>query len=363
MRGIRNTPGVAHVVVVAPDSALEESRRAAEGGLDGATLQLTVVAGGAQRADSVAAGLRALPRDIGIVLVHDAARALAPPEVFSRVVAAVRHGHAAVVPGLPVVDTVKQVTAREVVSATLDRTSLRAVQTPQGFLRETLERAHATQRGATDDAGMVESMGGQVVVVPGHERGMKITTPADLDRAATWLSPQPAPGAPVLVVLAGLPGVGKTTLARLLSARLGAAHLRVDTVEVALERAGMEQIGPAGYAVLYEVAVDQLAVGRPVVADTVNPWTLTRQAWAQVAARGGARLLQVEVQCSDEGEHRRRVEHRTSDIDGHQLPSWRASSQRDYTPWVEAELRLDTAAADPDALVEVIVTALASGDD
>jgi 2-C-methyl-D-erythritol 4-phosphate cytidylyltransferase len=129
----------------------------------------------------VAAALAAVPDRYGIVLVHDAARALAPPELVERVAAAVREGHAAVIPALPVVDTIKHVHATGEVVATLDRSVLRAVQTPQGFLRSVLEKAHAAAVDEhTDDAGMAERIGVTVWTVPGEEAALKITRPMDL---------------------------------------------------------------------------------------------------------------------------------------------------------------------------------------
>ena len=181
-------PEVAHVVVVAPASHL------AEAGAVASRAQrpddVTVVAGGAERTDSVAAGLAALRRDDGIVLVHDAARALAPPSLFSRLVREVRNGHPAVVPGLPLADTVKQVDSRGRVVATPDRASLRAIQTPQAFLREVLEHAHTAAAGslATDDAALVERVGGHVRVVDGDPMAFKITTADDLATAERHLA-------------------------------------------------------------------------------------------------------------------------------------------------------------------------------
>ncbi len=148
-----------------------------------------VVVGGAARTDSVAAGLAALPADVDVVLVHDAARCLAPATLVLAVVQAVCEGHPAVVPGLAVTDTIKQVDASGAVLHTPDRASLRAVQTPQGFDRATLQRAHAQAAvGAhTDDAGLVEALGTPVLVVPGDPLALKITTPADLAHAERLL--------------------------------------------------------------------------------------------------------------------------------------------------------------------------------
>lgn len=145
-----------------------------------------VVAGGVQRSDSVRAALRAAP-PADVVLVHDAARCLTPPSLFVDVVAAVRAGAPAVVPGLPVVDTIKSVDGAEAVTGTVDRSALRAVQTPQGFDFSMLTAAYAAaDADFTDDAGLVESQGTPVQIIPGDPMAFKITTPWDLD-IATWL--------------------------------------------------------------------------------------------------------------------------------------------------------------------------------
>jgi len=122
------------------------------------------------------------------VLVHDAARCLTPVAVFDRVVAAVAAGAVAVVPGTVVVDTIKQVDESGFVVGTPDRAALRAVQTPQGFRRDVLKRAHAVSSAATDDAGLVERLGERVLVVEGDPRALKVTTPADLETAARLLA-------------------------------------------------------------------------------------------------------------------------------------------------------------------------------
>ncbi len=185
--------GVTEIVVLAPTGHRTEMRDALHN-LDIPTgVRVTVVDGGPERRDSVALGLAVLSDEVGIVLVHDAARALTPVTVFDGVVAAVRAGHAAVVPTVPVVDTLKEVRATptgEAVVATIDRSMVRVAQTPQGFLRETLTRAHNEVdrgHGSTDDAGMVEAMGPRVFTVPGDPRSMKITTSHDLAVADVWL--------------------------------------------------------------------------------------------------------------------------------------------------------------------------------
>jgi 2-C-methyl-D-erythritol 4-phosphate cytidylyltransferase len=145
-----------------------------------------VVAGADTRSGSVRSGLRAVPDDVRVVVVHDAARPLAPGSLFAAVVAAVRAGADAAVPGLPVADTVKQVAGGQVVR-TIDRTALVTVQTPQAFDATALRSAHAGNADAPDDAALVEAAGGRVDVVPGHPRALKLTGPDDLVVAAALL--------------------------------------------------------------------------------------------------------------------------------------------------------------------------------
>ncbi|WP_232064576.1 2-C-methyl-D-erythritol 4-phosphate cytidylyltransferase [Mycobacterium cookii] len=144
----------------------------------------TVVAGGANRGDSVSRALAAVTdgENPDFVLVHDAARALTPPDLVVRVVEALRAGHPAVIPVLPLSDTVKAVDANGAVLGTPDRAGLRAVQTPQGFATDLLLRAYQQAGTAdfTDDASLVERIGGQVQVVPGDPLAFKITTRLDL---------------------------------------------------------------------------------------------------------------------------------------------------------------------------------------
>ena len=145
--------------------------------------------GGATRSASVRAGLAALPEEIGIVVVHDAARPLAESAIFDRVVAAVREGADGAVPGVPVADTVKRVDRTGTVVDTIPRDELMIVQTPQAFRADVLRAAaHAAAPEATDDAAVVEAAGGRVVVVAGATDNFKITEPADLDRAAEVLA-------------------------------------------------------------------------------------------------------------------------------------------------------------------------------
>jgi 2-C-methyl-D-erythritol 4-phosphate cytidylyltransferase len=193
VRRVCRADGVACVVVAAPVGRADDVRALIAAEIPD-PVALIVVDGGATRAESVLAALTAAPEQIPVVLVHDAARAFAPPELIERVAAAVRAGHDAVIPVLAVVDTVKEVDASGHVVRTLDRTALRAVQTPQGFRRDVLVAAHAADgspNGITDDAGLVERLGVAVYCVPGAEAALKITHPADLALAQARIDDGP----------------------------------------------------------------------------------------------------------------------------------------------------------------------------
>ncbi|RLP85059.1 2-C-methyl-D-erythritol 4-phosphate cytidylyltransferase [Micromonospora sp. BL4] len=184
VRRLAAAPSVHTIVVAAPAAEVT-----AVGELLAPVAPVTVVPGGAERQASVAAALAAVPAGPTIILVHDAARALTPPELVESVAAAVRDGRDAVIPVLPVVDTIKEVGAGEVVLGTVDRSALRAVQTPQGFRRSVLTAAHAAAGDSlTDDAGLVEKQGIAVSCVPGSEYALKITRPFDLALAEHLLA-------------------------------------------------------------------------------------------------------------------------------------------------------------------------------
>ncbi len=194
LRGVEASGIASAVSVAVPAGDTVMRSLCAEAGV---SVPLSVVDGGQTRAHSVRAALQALPADLDAVLVHDAARALTPPEVFHRVAAALAAGAAAVIPAVPVTDTIKATAptppeqagiAPRTVTGTPDRSQLRAVQTPQGFDAALLRSAHqaaehfddARAAAVTDDAMLAESVGAAVYVVEGSEMSLKITTPLDL---------------------------------------------------------------------------------------------------------------------------------------------------------------------------------------
>ncbi len=184
IRALTSARSVTLVVVAAPPDDVDEVRALLKA--DESDCEVRVIAGGDTRQDSVARALQCLPEAVDVVLVHDAARPLVPPELVDAVTSAVRSGACAVVPGGRVVETP-------------DRSSMRAIQTPQGFDRQVLQAAHAAadldDPSVTDDAGLVERLGQPVLVIPGHEEAFKVTRPLDLVLAEAILARRRASGA------------------------------------------------------------------------------------------------------------------------------------------------------------------------
>lgn len=165
---------------------------------------------------------------------------------------------------------------------------------------------------------------------------------------------------PFLLVLSGLPGVGKTTLSRAMSRRTGAVFLRIDAIESAIVSSALDVYNAedAGYLAANNLARENLELGHSVIADAVNPVQIARDAWSAIASQTGARLVNVEIVCSDRSIHRQRIEERSADLPGHRLPDWQAVEGRDYTVWQPAPLVIDTANRTVEECVEVLLTAV-----
>lgn len=145
-----------------------------------------------------------------------------------------------------------------------------------------------------------------------------------------------------LYIFSGFPGSGKSTLAQLLGVHVGAAYIRIDTIEQALRELCSIEVQGEGYRLAYRVAADNLRLGISVVADSCNPIELTRREWERVAGGAGAQYVNVEVVCSDLREHRKRVEARVSTVPGLRLPTWRDVTEREYEGWTVDRVVLDT---------------------
>ncbi len=164
----------------------------------------------------------------------------------------------------------------------------------------------------------------------------------------------------MLIILAGLPGSGKSTVGRELARRLAVIYLRIDTMEQAIIRSslGVETAEEAGYLAGYGVAVDNLRLGRTVIADSVNPVEESRTGWRAAAAEAGCEAIDVEMICSDAVEHRRRVETRATDIKGLTLPTWQDVMDREYVPWDRDHVVVDTAGKTIDDCIDELLAHL-----
>lgn len=165
---------------------------------------------------------------------------------------------------------------------------------------------------------------------------------------------------PVLVVIGGLPATGKSTIATEVARTTAIPYVRVDRIEQAIVAWSTlsHPVGPVGYAVAHQLALEQLLLGLDVIVECVNPVALTRDAWSSTATTGGAGFVEVEVSCSDRAEHRRRVESRVSDVDGLVKPTWAEVVDRDYEPWDRTPLRLDTATTSVASAAQRVTAAL-----
>jgi len=176
----RIAPAVQQIIVTAP-AGYEDHIKALVGD------DISVVTGGATRSQSIRLGLAAVNPEAQFILVHDAARSLASTALAQSIIASLQSGEAAVIPGLPEVDTVNVIDSDGYVLSAPDRASLRIIQTPQGFCASVLREAHKSAADATDDASLVSKLGHKVRVIAGEEQAIKITTPADLAIAMTFL--------------------------------------------------------------------------------------------------------------------------------------------------------------------------------
>jgi predicted kinase len=166
----------------------------------------------------------------------------------------------------------------------------------------------------------------------------------------------------VLVVIGGLPATGKSTIATALARQTATPYVRVDRIEQAIVDWSplSHPLGSVGYAVAHELAREQLQLGLDVIVECVNPIAVTRDGWVGTAATAGAALIEVEVTCSDEAEHRRRVETRRSDVDGLAKPTWTAVVEREYEPWTRERLVIDSTTTSPENAADSIAAEMTS---
>tara|TARA_B100002003_G_scaffold236806_1_gene253188 strand:+ start:171 stop:677 length:507 start_codon:yes stop_codon:yes gene_type:complete len=152
----------------------------------------------------------------------------------------------------------------------------------------------------------------------------------------------------MLYIFGGLPATGKTELSKYLSSSMGAVHIRIDTIEQELKNVGLKNLYDEGYKIAFAIALENLKNGLSVVADSTNPVLESREAWISVANKASSPFTEIEVICSDENEHKERVERRQTDIPNLLLPSWESVTLRDYHSWKTVRIVIDTAGKTPE---------------
>lgn len=182
-----------------------------------------------------------------------------------------------------------------------------------------------------------------------------------MNRPPPWRYNQPEDHA-LLIVFGGLPGAGKTTLAKAVVKKYAAVYLRIDTIEMAIRSSNVlrDDVGPAAYVSAYWVAEENLRLGQAVVADSANALQITRDSWAQVARNALVSLVEVEVVCSDAAELRRRIESRPPDLDGLPPLTWESVCERKYEKWSTPHLVIDTARKSASEAQHELIERLAS---
>jgi len=148
---------------------------------------------------------------------------------------------------------------------------------------------------------------------------------------------------PILYIFSGLPGAGKSTLAKNISKILKAVYIRIDTIEQGIRDLCKFDVQAEGYGLAYKIVEDNLKIGNNVISDQCNPINLTRKEWNEVAIKNNCKYMNIEVLCSNKEEHKNRIENRKAEVENLKLPSWKEVMEREYESWNEKHITIDTA--------------------
>jgi predicted kinase len=148
---------------------------------------------------------------------------------------------------------------------------------------------------------------------------------------------------PILYIFSGLPGTGKSTLAKNISKKLNAVYVRIDTIEQGIRDLCKFDVQAEGYGLAYKIVEDNLKIGNNVISDQCNPINLTRKEWNDVAIKNNCKYMNIEVLCSNKEEHKNRIENRKMEVENLKLPSWKEVMEREYESWNEKHITIDTA--------------------
>jgi predicted kinase len=147
----------------------------------------------------------------------------------------------------------------------------------------------------------------------------------------------------VIYIFSGLPGVGKSTLAKCLAGKINAVYIRIDTIEQGIRDLCNINVQGEGYRLAYRIVEDNLKIGNSVISDQCNPVKLTREEWKNIALKNNCEYIKIEISCSNKMEHKNRIENRKTDIENLKLPAWEEIMEREYEPWDEEHIAIDTA--------------------
>ena len=167
---------------------------------------------------------------------------------------------------------------------------------------------------------------------------------------------------PVLYIFSGLPGTGKSTLAKYLAEKINAVYIRIDTIEQGIRDLCNIDVQGEGYRLAYRIVEDNLKIGNSVISDQCNPVKLTREEWKNIALKNNCEYINIEILCSNKMEHKNRIENRKTDVENRKLPTWKGVMEREYEPWKEEHIIIDTTNKRKEECIDELVKKISNHD-